>query len=128
VAAREGEEDVRLRRSGGFEHGRIGRVAGDGADVEAVLQVAQDLLVDVDDGDFVGLLARQVIRRGAPDLAGAQDDDLHLTGSRFAYWSISHFVPWRSKLTCTRACGPLPSTLRTSPSPNLPWRTRAPSL
>ena len=48
-------------------------------------------------------------------------------GSRFAYCTISHFVPWLSKLTWTRACAPLPSTFRITPSPNFPWRTRAPS-
>ena len=52
-------------------------VAGHGADVDAVLQVAQHLLVDVDDGDFVGRLARQALRGGAADLAGAEDQDLH---------------------------------------------------
>src|SRR6185437_4560540 len=39
---------------------------------------------------------------------------------------ISHLVPCCSKFTCTRACGPFPSTFSTTPSPNLPCRTRAP--
>ena len=60
-----------------LEHAGIRGVARHGADVEAVLQVAQDLVVRVDDGDFVGLLAGQVVRGRAADLAGAEDDDLH---------------------------------------------------
>ena len=32
---------------------------------------------DIDDRDFVGFFARQVIGRRAADLAGAEDDDLH---------------------------------------------------
>ena len=52
-------------------------VADDRADVDAILQVAQQLVVDVDDGDFVRLFAREVIGRRAADLAGAEDDDFH---------------------------------------------------
>ena len=55
----------------------IGGVAGDGADVEAILQIAQHLFIGVDDRDFVGFFARQVVCRGAPDLAGAEYHDLH---------------------------------------------------
>jgi len=33
---------------------------------------------------------------------------LTYSGSRFAYCTISHFVPWRSKLTCTRALRAVP--------------------
>ena len=77
VAARERDDDVGFGDSGGLEHGRIGGVAGDGADVEAILQVAQRLFVGVDDGDFVGLLAGEVRCGGAADLARAEDDDLH---------------------------------------------------
>ena len=52
-------EDVGLGGAGGLEHRRVGGVAGHGAHVEPVLQVAQHVLVDVDHGDFVGLLARR---------------------------------------------------------------------
>src|SRR5262249_5139363 len=110
-----------------FQHTGVGGIAGDGADIEAVLQVAQHLLVLVHDGHLVRLFAREVIGRGTPDLTGPQNDDLHRSGSRLAYCTISHFVPCCSKLTSTRACGPLPSTFRITPSPNLPCRTRAPS-
>ena len=124
VAGGERDDDVRFGSAGRLEHRRVGGVAGDGAHVEPVLQVAQHLLVDVHHRDFVGLLAREVLGGGAADLAGAEDEDLHgaparaaaphgdrwrggYSGSRFAYCTISHLVPWRSKLTCTRACAPV---------------------
>jgi hypothetical protein len=47
---------IRGRAAGGFEHGRIGRVAGDRADVQPVLKIAQHFFVGVDDRDFVGFL------------------------------------------------------------------------
>ncbi len=130
VAVGQGDDDLRLRGACRFENRRVGGVADDGVDVEAVLEVAQDVLVEVDDGDFVGLFPREMPGDGAADLAGAENENLHSftsqTGSRLAYCIISHFVPCRSKFTCTRACGPLPSTFNTTPSPNLPCRTRAP--
>ena len=93
----------------------MGGVAGHGAHVEPVLHVAQHLLVGIDHGDLVGLLARERLGGCAPDLTGAEDEDFHgafqiNSGSRLAYWTISHLVPWRSKLTWTRAWAPLPST------------------
>ena len=77
VAVGERDEHVGVARAGGFEHAGLRGVADDGADVDAVLQVAQQLVVDVDDGDFVRLLAGEVIGRRAADLAGAENDDLH---------------------------------------------------
>ena len=60
-------------------------VAGDRADVEAVLQIAQDVLVDVDDGDFVRFFARRggyaAVR---PTWPAPEDEDFHI-GSRLAY-------------------------------------------
>ena len=46
----------------------------DRADVDAILQVAQHALVEVDDGDFVRFFAGEVIRRGPANLAGPEDD------------------------------------------------------
>ncbi len=77
IAGGERDDDVGGGRSGGLEHGRIGGIAGDGADVEAILQVAQDLFIGVDHRDLVRFFTRQVVRRGAPDLAGAEYHDLH---------------------------------------------------
>jgi hypothetical protein len=54
VGAGERDEDVGIGDAGRLEHRRIRGVAGDGADVEAVLQVAQQVLVGIDDRDFVG--------------------------------------------------------------------------
>jgi hypothetical protein len=64
-------------------------VARDGADVEAVLQFAQDVVAGVDDGDVVRLLARELLRGSAPDLARPQNDDLQVT-SRIASRILAH--------------------------------------
>ena len=66
-----------LGGAGRLEHGGECGVAGHGAHVETVLQVAQHVLVGIDDRDFVGLLARQVMGGGAADLAGAEDENFH---------------------------------------------------
>ena len=73
----ERDEDVGVLRAGGLEDARVRAVADDRADVDAILQIAQQLVVDVDDRDFVGLFAREVMRRRAADLAGAENDDFH---------------------------------------------------
>ena len=44
---------------------------------QAVLQLAQRLLVEVDHRHLVGFLARQRLRRRAPDLTGTEDEDFH---------------------------------------------------
>ena len=54
------------------------RVAGDGADVEAVLQVAQDVVARIDDGHVVGLLPGQLLGGGTSHLTGAENDDFQL--------------------------------------------------
>ena len=48
-------------RAGRLERTRTRRIALHGADVDAVLQVAQQPFVGVDDGDVVGLFAGQVV-------------------------------------------------------------------
>ena len=73
----ERDDDVGVGAPAASSTDGIGGVAGDGADVEAVLQIAQHLFVGVDDRDFVRFFARQVISRRAPDLAGAEYHDLH---------------------------------------------------
>ena len=77
IADGERDQDVGLGDARGLEHRGLRGVADHGAHVEPVLQIAQHVLVDVDDRDVVGLLAREVVRRGAPDLSGAQDEDFH---------------------------------------------------
>jgi hypothetical protein len=77
IAAGQRDEDVRIGNAGRFEHRRKRGVADDGADVEAVLQIAQDLLVGIDDGDLVGFFASELVGRSAPDLSGAEDHDFH---------------------------------------------------
>src|SRR5207247_5881844 len=55
-------------------------------------------------------------------------DPWHQSSSRFAYWSESCFLPTEAKRTVTSVSPPLRSTPTTSPSPQRPWRTRAPTL
>ena len=47
------------------------------ADIQPVLQVAQQFFVGIDDGDFVGFFTRQMRSRRPAHLAGAEDDDFH---------------------------------------------------
>jgi hypothetical protein len=44
---------------------------------QAILQVTQHFFIGVDDCDFVRFFARQVVRRRASDLPGAEYHDLH---------------------------------------------------
>ena len=52
-------------------------LADDGADVEAVLQLPQYVGLHVDDGDLVGLFAREVVRSGGADLTCPEDENFH---------------------------------------------------
>ena len=62
------DDDVRIVRAGAAQNFRIGGVADHGADVETVLQFPQHVGAHVDDRDFVGFLAGQVIRGRRTDL------------------------------------------------------------
>jgi hypothetical protein len=73
---RDRDQQVRVLGAGGPERGWARGVAGHGAQVEALLQHAQARRVGIDHGDIVGL-GDEVLGRGRPDLAGAQDDDFH---------------------------------------------------
>jgi hypothetical protein len=66
VARGQRDDNVGRCAARGFEYRWIGGIARDGADVEAVLQIAQDFFVGVDDRDFVRFFARQVVRRVRP--------------------------------------------------------------
>ena len=77
VAVGQRNQYIGVGDAGGFQYRRMGGVAGHRADVDAILQVAQHLLIVVDDGDFVGGLARQALRRGAAHLPGAEDQYFH---------------------------------------------------
>jgi hypothetical protein len=79
VAVRERHQDVGAGDPGRFQDARTRGIAVHGSYIEPVLKVAQDLLVDVDHRDVVGLFAGEVIRRGTAHLSGAQNDDFHGT-------------------------------------------------
>src|SRR5690606_15608862 len=86
VAVRERDDNVRIACTAGIERARIRAVARNSANVDAILQIPQHLLVHVDDGDLVRLFAREVIRRRPTDLAGTEDDDLHRRGLGLGAW------------------------------------------
>jgi hypothetical protein len=52
-------------------------MADDGADVESILQLAEDLRSPVDYGNLVGLLAREMIGRRRANLASAENENFH---------------------------------------------------
>ncbi len=68
VHVRQGDDDVGVVGAGTVEHLRIGRMADDGADIKPVLELSQNLGTHVDDGDLVGLFARQMVGGGRANL------------------------------------------------------------
>jgi hypothetical protein len=63
-----GDDDVGIVRPGALEHLGIGRMADNGTDIEPVLQLAQNFGTHVDDGNLVGLFARQMVGGGRTNL------------------------------------------------------------
>jgi len=78
VAVGQCDDQVRAAAAGGLEHGGVGRVTRHGADVEAVLQVAQHVVARIHDRHVVGLLAGELLRRCRADLAGAENYDFQV--------------------------------------------------
>ncbi len=68
VHVRQGDDDVGVVGAGTLEHFRVGGVPDDGANVEPVLQFAQHVGAHVDDGNLVGLFARQMVGGGRTNL------------------------------------------------------------
>jgi len=62
VGVGEGDDNVSVIRSGAIEHLRMRGMTNHRADIEPVLQFTQHVRPHVDNGDLVGLFARQVIR------------------------------------------------------------------
>ncbi len=77
VCVGQGDNDIGVIRTGAIEHLGIGGMPDDGANVEPVLQLAQHVGPHVDDRDFVGFFARQMISRGRTDLACAENENFH---------------------------------------------------
>ncbi len=75
----QGDDDVGVIGAGALEHVRISCVTDDGTDVEAVLQFAKNLRPHVDNGDFVGFFAREVIRGCRTNLTCAENEDFHFS-------------------------------------------------
>jgi hypothetical protein len=107
VAVRQRDHHVGILCACPLEHVGIRCIADDGAYVEPILQLAQHLRVAIDDRDLVRLLAGKAVGDRRADLPSAKYQDIHkfffYISSRLAYATTSHFVPPRSKLTCTRA-------------------------
>src|ERR1700676_210216 len=77
VAVGQRDENIGGGDTRGLQDARARRIAVHRANVESILQIAQDLLVQVDDGHVIRFLAGEVIRRRAADLSCAQYDDFH---------------------------------------------------
>src|SRR6202789_482415 len=77
IAVGQSDENVGGGDARGLEDAGASRVAVHGTNVEAILQIAQNLLVRVDDGHVIRLLPREVVCRRAADLPCAQNDDFH---------------------------------------------------
>jgi hypothetical protein len=63
VARGQRDEEVGALAARGEQRRRVGALPEDRADVEPVLQLAQDLVARVDDGDVIRLLAREAAAR-----------------------------------------------------------------
>ena len=63
VGIGQGDDDVGIPGASALQNFGISGVANHRSNIEAVLQFAQDVRAQVDNRDFVGLLARQVVRR-----------------------------------------------------------------
>ncbi len=109
VAVGQRDQDVGAGDAGGFQNPRARGIAVDRADVEAILEIAQDLLVHIDDGYIVRLFAREMVRRRTADLSGTQDDDFH-SGTLHHGTARAHHPaarPWhRAERPCQRAARP----------------------
>ncbi len=62
IGVGQGDDDIGIVGARALEHFGMCGVSDNGPDVEAVLQVAQDLRAHVHDGDFVSLFTGEVIR------------------------------------------------------------------
>ena len=76
VAVGDREQHVGVLRPRAAQHVGVRREAGQGAEVEVLLEVAQRVRGVVDDGDVIGLAGERCGHRAA-HLPGAQDEDLH---------------------------------------------------
>ena len=77
VTVGQGDDDIGIIRPGAVQDVGIGGMADHRANVEAILQLPQNIRTHVDHRDFIGFLARQVVGGRGADLAGAENQDLH---------------------------------------------------
>jgi hypothetical protein len=77
VAVGHGDDHVGILGAGADQYVRVRTVADDGANIQTVLQLLQYLRIAIDDRDVVEL-AGEIVRDRGPDLAGAENDDLHI--------------------------------------------------
>jgi hypothetical protein len=80
VALRRRDQHVGVVGARVAQHRGLRGVAGDGAQVEPVLQLGEARRVGVDDGDVV-LFRDEALGDRRADPSGAQDDDLHAAGA-----------------------------------------------
>jgi hypothetical protein len=80
VAVRYRDQHVCVFDAGAFQNCRVSRAAGDGAQVQPILQQAKARAVDVHHGDVVSF-RNQAFGHAGADLARAEDDDFQLCPS-----------------------------------------------
>ena len=70
------DQHVRIFGAGFLEYCRVAAHAAHGADIQAVTQLAQALIIGVDDRDVVAFIG-QVFGQSATHLAGTENNDFH---------------------------------------------------
>ncbi len=78
VAVGQRDDHIGVRGTRTLQHLRVGGVTDYRANIEAILQVAQDLGILVNNSDLVGFLSGKAVRRGRPHLTCTENEDVHV--------------------------------------------------
>jgi hypothetical protein len=70
IAIGQRDDHIGIVRTGVLEQPRIGTVTADGAYIETILQIRQNLLIGIDNGDFVSFFLGKLRRYRRAYLAG----------------------------------------------------------
>ena len=99
VGLGDGNQQVGVVCTGIAQHGRRGTVAAHRTHLESLAQDVEQIGVGIDQRDVVGF-GNEVFGNRNPDLAGAQNDDLHL---RYALTAKACIVRVRNRALCAAA-------------------------
>src|SRR5690606_25020581 len=121
IAVRERDDDAGFARGAGIERAGVGCVAYDRTNIEPILQIAQRLVIHIDDRYLVRLFACEVVCSRSPDLASTEDDDSHVGLWALAAGRWLEEGPGSPLLPHAR--GPEPSARLPAFIPAPSWRT-----